>query len=181
MIEFPLPLLGFAAWSGTGKTALLSRLVPLLKIKGIRTGLIKHTHHTFEIDHPGKDSFVLREAGARELVIAGPKRMVSITETPERDSEPTLQEALECIHPQRLDLVLVEGFKSADIPKIELHRVAMDKCYLYEQDPNIIAIADDDASFKPIGNIVHLDLNQPQSIAEFIEDWMRFIQGQQRQ
>ena len=168
MIDFPLPLLGFAAYSGTGKTTLLSKLIPLLKIKGIRVGVVKHAHHDIDIDHPKKDSYVLRESGATKIVVASRKRTAIIIEHADNEAEPTLDDALKNIHTKDLDLILVEGFKLADLPKIELHRVALDKPYLYPEDNNIIAIALDhklNAENSPL----QLDLNQPQKIADFIE------------
>jgi len=174
--NFPLPLLGFAAYSGTGKTTLLSKLIPLLKEKGIRIGVVKHAHHDIDIDHPKKDSYILRESGAIKVVVASRKRTAIIIEHAENEVEPTLESALKNIHTKGLDLVLVEGFKLADLPKIELHREVLNKPYLYPNDSNIIAIALDhrlnDENLDDSNTMtipLQLDLNQPQQIADFIE------------
>lgn len=172
MVDFPVPLMGFAAWSGTGKTTLLSKLIPILAEKGLRTGLVKHAHHCFDMDFPGKDSYVLREAGAAEVVVASRHRIANIVETRSSEQEPSLEDALASAHADRLDLILVEGFKAAAIPKIELHRQALNKPYLYPNDTNIIAIAEDSPNSDLARNITQLDLNQPARIAEFIESWM---------
>ena len=127
MIDFTLPLLGFAAYSGTGKTTLLSKLIPLLTEKGYRIGIIKHTHHNIEIDKPGKDSFVLRESGASQIVVASRNRTAIIIEDPFQTEEPELSDALLNLNTDSLDLVLVEGFKHAELAKIELHRNALGK------------------------------------------------------
>lgn len=168
MTKFSLPLLGFAAYSGMGKTTLLSKLIPLLKKKGYRIGVIKHTHHNIDIDKPGKDSFVLRESGASQIVIASRNRTATIIEQPANREEPLLSDALLNLQTDSLDFVLVEGFKHADLEKIELHRKALAKPYLYPNDPNIIAIALDhdlnDENAPP-----RLDINHPQQIADFID------------
>lgn len=160
----PFPVIGFAAYSGTGKTTLLTRLLPVLGERGIRVGMIKHSHHDFEIDKPGKDSHRLREAGAQQVIIASPHRTVWIGENPQ-PREPKLGELLERIIPDSLDLVLVEGFRHVAFPKIELHRAATGKALLYPDDDSIIAIASD----KPLETTLPcLDINQPEAIADFI-------------
>jgi len=170
MLKSPLPLLGFAAYSGTGKTTLLCKLIPLLKTQGIRIAVVKHSHHHFDIDHPGKDSYELRESGANQIVVASRKRTAIIIEHPDEAEEPNLERALNNIHYDNLDLILVEGFKQAEFPKIELHRQALDKPYLYPDDKNIIAIALDhkletsNTNKKP----TTLDINKPQEIVDFI-------------
>lgn len=166
MQDAQIPLLGFAAFSGTGKTTLLTQLIPLLKQQGLRIGLIKHGHHDFDIDQPGKDSFRLREAGASPVLIVSSKRRAMITEiTPER--EPSLDEQVKCFDPSQLDLLLVEGFKAEAFPKIELHRPSLNKPLLYPNDPHIIAIASDCPLAAP-DYLPRLDLNQPGMIADFI-------------
>jgi molybdopterin-guanine dinucleotide biosynthesis adapter protein len=161
-----IPILGFAAFSGTGKTTLLTQLIPILKQEGLRIGLIKHSHHNIQIDQPGKDSFRLREAGASPVMLVSSHRRAIITEF-DHISEPMLDEQLLAFDQSELDLILVEGFKAAKFPKIELHRTSLNKPLLYPNDPNIIAIATD----SPLGspqNLVQLDLNQPEMIAKFI-------------
>jgi len=168
MIDYPLPLVGFCAFSGTGKTTLLTHLLPLLKNRGLRIGVVKHAHHRFDIDYPGKDSFELRLAGASQMLVASRKRMAWVKETQENRPEPVLEEALLALETEHLDLVLVEGFKQAAIPKIELHRPALGKPLMYPAMSNIIAIATDvPLADKNIG-LPLLNLNQPVDIAEFI-------------
>ncbi len=170
MTKFPLPLLGFAAYSGTGKTTLLSKLIPLLNAKGYRIGVIKHTHHNIDIDKPGKDSFVLRESGADQIVIASRTRTAIIIEHPKEQEEPHLVDALQNLQINSLDIVLVEGFKHADLAKIELHRESLGKPYIYPNDPNIIAIAlDHDLEEKGTNSPDTLNINNPQQIADYIE------------
>ena len=168
MLEFHLPVMGFAAYSGTGKTTLLSKVIPLLTAKGYRIGIIKHTHHNIDIDKPGKDSHVLRESGAAQTVIASRNRTAIIIEKPEAKNEPIIEDALTNLQTSSLDLVLVEGFKAAKFMKIELHREALGKPYLYLNDDNIVAIATDHEIVDDL-SIDHLDMNQPQQIADFIE------------
>ncbi len=141
-MDTPLPLLGFAAFSGTGKTTLLERLIPLLREQGLRIALVKHTHHDFDIDRPGKDSYRLREAGAEQVLLASNRRWALLVETPGQD-EADLGELLRHIDAGRADLVLVEGFRHLAIPKIELHREATGRPWLHPDDPNIIAVVSD--------------------------------------
>lgn len=168
MIDYPLPLVGFCAFSGTGKTTLLTHLLPLLKNRGLRIGVVKHAHHQFDIDYPGKDSFELRLAGASQMLVASRKRMAWVKETQENRPEPVLEEALLALETEHLDLVLVEGFKQAAIPKIELHRPALGKPLMYPTMSNIIAIATDIPLADKNINLPLLNLNQPVDIAEFI-------------
>ncbi len=166
-----IPLIGFAAYSGTGKTTLLSKVIPLLKQKGLRIGVIKHAHHHFDIDYPKKDSYILRKAGADTVLIASHKRTAIIIEHPEIQEEPSLADALSKIPQKGLDLLLIEGFKHENYPKIELHREILNKPYLYPNDKNIIAIATDhrlDHAEKKNKPQWQLDLNQPQQLVEFI-------------
>ena len=161
-----IPLLGFAAFSGTGKTTLLTQIIPILKHQGLRIGLIKHSHHNFQIDQPGKDSFRLREAGASPVMLVSTHRRAIITDiTPAQ--EPRLADQLKHFDQSELDLILVEGFKAEPFPKIELHRPSLNKPLLYPNDPNIIAIASDCPLQTP-DTLTQLDLNQPDRIAAFI-------------
>jgi len=173
MIHCPLPLLGFAAFSGTGKTTLLSALLPRLKREGIRIGVIKHAHHDFEIDHPGKDSHRLRQAGACQMLIASRDRLAWIEETPGQTREPTLAQTLSLLDTTRLDLVLVEGFKRDSFPKIELHRPSQGRPPLHPDDPDIIAVASDVPLPTGPGIPPLLNLNQPQEITDFV---LQFIE-----
>jgi molybdopterin-guanine dinucleotide biosynthesis protein MobB len=172
MIDFPIPVLGFVAWSGTGKTTLLSEVIPLLKTRGLRIALVKHAHHNFDIDHPGKDSYRLRKAGADEVVIASRHRIASVRETPSNQEEPSLSDILSIIQPGIFDIVLIEGFKMEDIPKLELHRKCLNRPYLYPDDSNIIALALDSDTAGTRHDIECLDLRKPAQIASFVE---RFI------
>ncbi|MDI1278395.1 molybdopterin-guanine dinucleotide biosynthesis protein B [Methylobacter sp.] len=163
-----IPILGFVAASGTGKTTLLTELIPILKQSGLRIGLIKHSHHDFEIDQPGKDSFRLREAGASSVMLVSRYRRAIITEfAPEK--EPRLDEQLKQFDQSELDLILVEGFRAEQFPKIELHRPSLEKTLLYPNDPDIIAIATDAALETP-DYLVQLELNRPEMIAAFIQN-----------
>lgn len=166
-ITAPCPILGFAAWSGTGKTTLLKQLIPLLKDKGVRVGMIKHAHHNFDIDKPGKDSYELRKSGAEQMLIASQRRWALMVETPQQDGDPDLNQLLQQLDYSKIDLVLVEGFKHLHFPKIELHRPALGKPLLSPADDSIIAIATDEPDVINIP-VQSLDINQPQQIAEFI-------------
>lgn len=161
-----VPIIGFAAFSGTGKTTLLTQLIPVFNQKGMRVGLIKHSHHSFQIDQPGKDSFRLREAGASLVMLVSTHRRAIITEFQEI-KEPDLDEQLLAFDQSGLDLILVEGFKRARFPKIELHRPSLAKPLLYPDDPDIIAVASDAPLDLP-QNITLLDINQPEQVAGFI-------------
>jgi len=169
-----VPILGFAAFSGTGKTTLLTQTIPVLKRLGLHIGLIKHSHHDFQIDDPGKDSFRLRAAGASPVMLISSHRRAIITEiTPER--EPRLDEQLQLFDQSELDLILVEGFKSEPFPKIELHRPSLNKPFLYPNDPDIIAIASDCRLETP-DYLTQLDINQPEMVASFIlNQFMRHL------
>ena len=169
-----IPMLGFAAFSGTGKTTLLTQIIPILKQQGLRIGLIKHSHHNFQIDQPGKDSFRLREAGASPVMLVSTHRRAIITEiTPEQ--EPRLDDQLKLFDQSELDLILVEGFKAESFPKIELHRPSLNKPLLYPNDPDIIAIASD-CNLETPGYLTQLDINQPEMIAAFIlNQFMRSV------
>jgi molybdopterin-guanine dinucleotide biosynthesis protein MobB len=167
MSQFNIPVLGFAAFSGTGKTTLLKQLLPLLRNAGIRVSMIKHAHHDFDIDKPGKDSYELRKAGARQVLIASDRRRALITEY-ETPCEPRLQELVEQIDIGACDLVLVEGFRHVPFNKIELHRPSLERPLLFPNDDSVIAVASD----APIdtGTLPLLDINDVGAIAKFIID-----------
>ncbi len=170
-IQFPKPILGFAAFSGTGKTTLLVKLLPVLKQRGLRIAIVKHAHHNFDVDTPGKDSYELRKSGASPMLICSSRRTAIMIEN-EQEQEPDLQDVLSHINPDSIDLVLVEGFKLWSFPKIELHRPAVGKPLLFPNDDNMIAIAHDGSlAIKP--DIPVLDINNTQQIAEFV---FQFIQ-----
>ncbi|HEY5715929.1 MAG TPA: molybdopterin-guanine dinucleotide biosynthesis protein B [Psychromonas sp.] len=140
--EFPIPLLGFAAFSGTGKTTLLEQLIPLLVKQGLKVALVKHSHHDIELDKPGKDSYRLRKAGASQVVLAGTARSILFVEYGQK-KESELHEQLALLQTDNLDLVLVEGFRDQLFDKIELHRCELNKPFLFKKDPSIIAVACD--------------------------------------
>ncbi len=166
MLESKIPVLGFAAYSGTGKTTLLKQLLPLLRSRGLRVGMIKHAHHDFDIDTPGKDSYELRKAGANEMLIASGRRWALMVET-DREGDPQLQEMLNRLDQNNLDLVLVEGFKHEVFSKIELHRLSVGKPLIFPEDPNIIAIATD-GELSEQTSLPLLDINDIQAVAEFV-------------
>ncbi|MBT2991177.1 MAG: molybdopterin-guanine dinucleotide biosynthesis protein B [gamma proteobacterium symbiont of Ctena orbiculata] len=173
MIEFPLPLLGFSAFSGTGKTTLLTRLLPILKRRGLRIAVVKHASHLFEIDHPRKDSYELRKAGASQMLVSTRGRMALISESDARLPEPGLGQMLSYLDSSELDLVLVEGFKNEAIYKIELHRPALGKPLLCHTDPFIIAVATDELVPAIPRSLSILNLNDPQAITGFILQYMQ--------
>lgn len=166
-IEFPLPLVGFVAYSGTGKTTLLEKVIPALRAMELRIGLIKHAHHDFDIDIPGKDSWRLRQAGASQVMVASRKRWALINEHAAALTEPRLQELLHHLDPASLDLVLVEGFKHEPFAKIELRRSELERPEIYPHDPHVIAVAHDAPEHYRCP-LPLLDINQPEQIAEFI-------------
>jgi len=164
-----VPVLGFAAYSGTGKTSLLVKLLPLMKLQGLRIGMIKHAHHYFDIDTPGKDSYELRKAGAQQMLIASHQRWALMTETTQQQ-EPTLSDLINKLDLENLDLVLVEGFRHLPFPKIELHRPSTGKDLIFPEDENIIAVASDETL--KTGKLPLLNINQPEEIAGFINRWL---------
>jgi molybdopterin-guanine dinucleotide biosynthesis adapter protein len=135
-----LKVFGFAAYSGSGKTTLIENLVPLLVARGLNVSVIKHAHHAFDVDRPGKDSYRHRQAGASEVLVSSGARWALMHEL-RNESEPELQALLERLSP--CDLVLVEGFKKQPIPKIEIHRLAAGTPLLFPDDPHIVALATD--------------------------------------
>ncbi len=170
-LRSPQPMLGFSAFSGTGKTTLLTRLLPELKRRGLQIAVVKHAHHNFDIDKPGKDSYEIREAGAQQMLIASSRMMALMEKNSDIDSEPRLNQLLPRLDCSKLDLILVEGFKHEAIPKIELHRPSLGKPLLFRDDPHIIAIASD-AEIQDKGDLLCLDLNDVHAIADFIEQFI---------
>jgi molybdopterin-guanine dinucleotide biosynthesis protein B len=133
-------VIGFAGWSGSGKTTLIVKLIPALIARGISVSTLKHAHHSLEIDKPGKDSYLHREAGAREVLIASTNRWALMHELREED-EPGLADLLPRL--SEVDLVIVEGFKRDAHAKIEVHRKEIDKPFLFPEDRNIVAVVSD--------------------------------------
>lgn len=173
-MTFPVPVLGIVACgSGSGKTTLLRQIIPQLSREGLRVGLIKHAHHTFEPDIPGKDSYLLRQAGARQVLVVSRERMALFSENPEGE-ELDLEHLVQLLASGSLNLVLVEGLKQENVPKIEVYRpTAGFQCQaLYPLDPWIIAVATDaDLEIDP-GRPV-LELNSPDQVVTFILDWLK--------
>jgi len=153
--------LGIVGWSGSGKTTLLTALLPLLRAEGLTVSTVKHTHHGFDMDRPGKDTYRHREAGAQEVLVSGGQRWALLHEV--SGPEPTLPELLARMTP--VDIVLVEGFKSHPFPKLEVHRPALGKPTIWPEQPDIVAIATD----APVTcDRAVLPLNQPEQITAWI-------------
>ena len=151
-------VVGIVGASGSGKTTLIERLVPLLKAKGLRVSTIKHAHHGFDMDRPGKDSYRHRAAGAEEVMVFAHGRWALLREDP---TEPRLGELIRRM--ARVDIILVEGFKAENIPKIEVYRPGLGKAAFYPDDPGILAVATD-AAGSDFGRPI-LDLNDPNTVA----------------
>ena len=157
-----MKIFGFAGWSGSGKTTLVEKLIPRFVGHGLRTSLIKHAHHNFDVDTPGKDSWRHRQAGASEILVTSSRRWVLMHEL-RGGREPSFDEQVKRISP--CDLLLVEGFKFAPIPKLEVWRKETGEALLHPNDPHIVALATD---AKVQTRLPVLDLNDPAAIAVFI-------------
>ena len=168
MNQARVPVLGFAAYSGVGKTTLLVKLLALFQARGLRVGVIKHAHHDFDVDHPGKDSYELRKAGAGQVLVASRRRWALMVESGP-PAEPRLDDLLGRLDQSVLDLVLVEGFRHEAFPKIELHRPGLGHPVLFTEDTSIIAVASD-APLAVAARLPVLDINRPDRIASFIRE-----------
>lgn len=157
---------GFAGWSGSGKTTLIEALVPILVARGLSVSLVKHAHHEFDIDQPGKDSWRHRQAGCTEVLVSSAVRWALMHEL-RGAPEPSLGGALARLSP--CDLVLVEGYKTAPIPKLEVWRPVVGKPKLHPIDPNIVAVATDDPAIRAPG-IVIFGLGDLSAIASFVAE-----------
>lgn len=166
MNNIKTPVVGFLAYSGTGKTTLLTKLISTLSGKGIRIGMIKHAHHTFDIDQQGKDSYKLRKAGASEMLIGSVNRWAHMADA-ENDEKFSLQDHIQRMNHNNLDLIFIEGFKLEDIPKIELTRPSLGNDLFFPDDDNVIAIATDEALTVET-DLPMLDINNPEQIVTFI-------------
>jgi molybdopterin-guanine dinucleotide biosynthesis protein B len=158
---------GFAGWSGSGKTTLIEKLIPRLAGRGLRVSLIKHAHHSFDVDTPGKDSHRHRQAGASEIMVTSSRRWVLMHEL-RGAQEPSFDEQVKRLSP--CDLLLVEGFKFAPIPKLEVWRKETGEALLHPNDPHIVALATD-AKVKTA--LPLLDLNDDGTIALFILKFLK--------
>ena len=156
---------GIAGWSGSGKTTLIEKLIPQFTARGVSVSVIKHAHHRFDLDRPGKDSFRHREAGATQVLMLSSDRWVLMHEL-RGAPEPTLDEQLRLLAP--CDVVLIEGFKAAPVPKVEVHRPAHGKPPLWLDNPHVVAVATDEDIECPLPR---LPLNDGAAIVDFILDY----------
>ncbi len=159
-----MKIFGFAGYSGSGKTTLIEKLIPLFAQRNLRVSLIKHAHHTFDVDQPGKDSWRHRHAGCSEVLVTSSRRWALMHEL-RGAAEPGLTEMIRRLSP--CDLLLVEGFKHERIPKLEVYREVTGESLLHPHDGNIVAVASDR---KVDTTLPLLDLNDPPAIADFILD-----------
>jgi molybdopterin-guanine dinucleotide biosynthesis protein B len=157
-----MKIFGFAGYSGSGKTTLIEQLIPLFTARGLRVSLIKHAHHTFDVDQPGKDSYRHRKAGCTEVLVTSSRRWALVHEL-RGAPEPSLAEQVKHLSP--CDLLLVEGYKREAIPKLEVYRAQVGEPLIHPHDENIVAIATD-ARIET--RLPQFDLNSPVPIAEFV-------------
>ncbi len=153
-----VPVFGFVGFSGSGKTTILTKVIKKLQQKGLNVAVIKHTHHHFDIDKPGKDSYKFRASGAQQVIVGSKKRFALMVEMEQQ--EPDLTYLMSKLELNELDLILFEGFKHEKYPKIEVHRKAMDKPWIFRDDDSIIAVvtdADLDVSHLPVLGINDVD------------------------
>ena len=157
-----MKIFGFAGWSGSGKTTLIEKLIPRFVKRGLRVSLIKHAHHTFDIDQPGKDSYRHRHAGCAEVLISSSRRWALMHEL-RGATEPDF--AALAAHISPCDLLLVEGFKREKLPKLEVYRAEVGEPLIHPHDPNIVAVASD---ARVDTRLPQFDLNDPRAIVEFL-------------
>lgn len=163
-----MKIFGIAGYSGSGKTTLMECMLPAFVLEGLKVSVIKHAHHHFDVDRPGKDSFRHREAGASEVLITGGERWVLMHEL-RGAPEPTLEQMLK--HFSACDIVLVEGFKNEPIPKLEVHHAGSGRPLLFPTDPDVVAVATDEMLDTALPQ---LDLNHPEAVAYFIMQYLGF-------
>jgi molybdopterin-guanine dinucleotide biosynthesis adapter protein len=157
-------LIGLAGWSGSGKTTLLAKLIPILIARGHGVSTLKHAHHEFDVDQPGKDSHTHRMAGAHEVLVSSSRRWALMHEL-RGAAEPTLRELVAHLSP--VDLVIVEGFKAEAHAKLEVHRAAVGKPLLFPNDPNIVALASDARPSSATLPFAHID--DVEAIADLVD------------
>jgi molybdopterin-guanine dinucleotide biosynthesis protein B len=157
-----MKVFGFAGWSGSGKTTLIEQLIPRFVRAGLTVSLVKHAHHSFDVDQPGKDSYRHREAGCKEVVVSSDRRWVVMHEL-RGEPEPGLDEQIQRVSP--CDLLLIEGYKHYPMPKLEIYREANGKPLLHPEDPHIVAIA---ADVRVEARLPRFDLGDHDPIADFI-------------
>lgn len=160
--NFRMKIIGIAGFSGSGKTTLVEKVIPLLVAEGLRVSLIKHAHHEFDVDQPGKDSYRHRHAGASEVLVSSSKRWALMHEL-RGAAEATLEDQLKQLSP--CDLVIVEGYKTAPIPKVEVHRRENNTPLLHPEDAHVVAVATDEALET---KLPQLDIDDAGSVARFI-------------
>ena len=156
-------IIGLAGWSGSGKTTLIKKLIPCLIARGLAVSTLKHAHHGFDLDQPGKDSFFHRAAGATEVIISSAKRWAILHELRE---QPEWDMAALVGKMSPVDLVLVEGFKRDAFPKLEIHRIANGKPLIHQDDPHVVAVAADTPL--PDAKVPVIDLNDIEAIADML-------------
>ncbi len=162
---------GITGSSGSGKTTLLDQLIPCFVAAGLRVAGVKHTHHGFDPDTPGKDSWRMREAGCANVVLVGARHLTLMRHYPEAVPSPELDDAL-AVLPSDTELVLVEGYKRSDFPKLEVYRPALGRTPLWDEVPGVVAVASDDpAAVAAMTALPVLDLNDPQAVFAFIRDY----------
>ena len=164
-----VPVIGFAAYSGSGKTTLMRKLIPCLNARGKRTAIVKHAHHDFDIDYPGKDSYELRKAGANQVLVGSAARWAMVVETSPR-GEPELTDFLHHLVIADTELILVEGFRDEKFPKLEVHRHALGRELFYPTDAFVIGIAADDLQTHK-GILPSFDIENIDAIADFLTEY----------
>jgi len=157
-----MKIFGFAGWSGSGKTTLIEKLIPLFVQRGLKVSLVKHAHHTFDVDQPGKDSYRHRHAGCTEVLVSSSRRWVLVHEL-RGEQEPGFAGLIERLSP--CDLVLVEGFKRERLPKLEVYRAATGEALLHPEDRDIVALA---ADSRVDTKLPQFDLNDAPAIGGFV-------------
>ncbi len=163
------PVVGIVAYQkNAGKTVLLKELIRLARERGLRVAVIKHAHHSFDIDHVGKDSYEMRSSGAAQVLVASRKRWALMAETPDNEHDPSLSDLVARLELEDVDLVLVEGLRHEPIPKIEVHRADLCSPFLFPDDDTVVAVACDNPSLIDT-TLPCLDSNCPEEILAFIE------------